>query len=76
MKLVTLFLMLLTTDSNYIVKQFPMIMFPEFTCDDLLKKKVTMDHLPIGVRYFGKSKKGKQVLAYYCKNTLTGKFIQ
>ena len=71
MKLVTLFLMLLTTDSNYIVKQFPMIMFPEFTCDDLLKKKVKMDYLPIGVRY-----KGKQVFAYYCKNTLTGKFIK
>ena len=71
MKLVTLFLMLLTTDSNYIVKQFPMIMFPEFTCDDLLKKKVKMDYLPIGVRY-----KRKQVFAYYCKNTLTGKFIK
>ena len=71
MKLVTLFLMLLTTDSNYIVKQFPMIMFPEFTCDDLFKKKVTMDYLPIGVRY-----KGKQVFAHYCKNTLTGKFVQ
>ena len=76
MKLVTLFLMLLTTDSNYIVKQFQIMMLPEFTCDDLFKKKVTMDHLPIGVRYFGKSKKGKQVFAYYCKNTLTGKFIQ
>ena len=71
MKLVTLFLMLLTTDSNYIVKQFPMIVFPEFTCDDLLKKKVIMDYLPVGVRYFR-----KQVFAYYCKNTLTGKFIQ
>ena len=71
MKLVTLFLMLLTTDSNYIVKQFPMIMFSDFTCDDLFKKKVTMDYLPAGIQY-----KGKQVFAYYCKNALTGKFIQ
>ena len=70
MKLVTLFLMLLTTGSNYTVKQFPMIMFSEFTCDDLLKKKVTMDYLPAGIQY-----KGKQVFAYYCKNALTGKFI-
>ena len=76
MKLITLFLILSTMGNNYTVKYFPMIMFPEFTCDDLLKKKVKMDYLPIGVRYFGKSKKGKQVFAYYCKNTLTGKFIQ
>jgi len=72
MKLVTLFLMLLTTGSNYTVKQFPMIMFSEFTCYDLLKKKVKMDYLPTGIRYY----KGKQVFAYYCRNTLTGKFVQ
>ena len=69
-KFVSLFLMLLNTGASYTVKQLPVMMIPEFTCFDVIKKKVTMDYLPAGVRY-----KGQQVFAYYCKNTLTGKFI-
>ncbi len=71
MKLVTLFLMFASTSASYTVKQIPMMIVPEFTCYDILKSKVKMDYLPIGVTY-----KGKQVFSYYCKNTLTGKFIQ
>jgi len=47
-----------------------MMIIPEFTCYDILKSKVKMDYLPIGVTY-----KGKQVFSYYCKNSLTGKLI-
>ena len=71
MKLVTLFLFFITSSATYSVKQIPMMVAPEVMCFDAFKSKVTFNNLPIGVIH-----QGKQVFAHYCKNSLTGKFIQ
>ena len=69
MKLITLFLLMAQSGPNYAVKQLPIMVAPEMTCHTALANNSIQKDT--GIYY-----KGKQVFAYYCKNSLTGKFIQ
>jgi len=70
MKFITLFLMIVQSGASYTVKQVPIMMLPEMSCYTGLENNTIINELPYGVRY-----RGKEVFAYYCKNTLTGKFF-
>ncbi|ANS05355.1 hypothetical protein [uncultured Mediterranean phage] len=70
MKLITLFLYFATSGSTYTIDKLPLILGPEMTCFTALDNNTIIKQLPDGVKY-----KGKQVFMYYCKNSLTGKFI-
>ena len=68
MKLITLFLLMAQSGPSYAVKQLPIMVAPEMTCHTALaNNSIQKDE---GVFY-----RGKQVFAYYCKNSLTGKFF-
>ena len=67
-KLVTIFLLMAQSGPTYAIKQLPIMVAPEMSCHTALAKK-TIKH-DTGIYY-----RGKQVFAYYCKNSLTGKFI-
>ena len=68
MKLITLFLLMAQSGPSYAVKQLPIMVAPEMTCHTALANNSIQKDT--GIYY-----KGKQVFAYYCKNSLTGKFF-
>ena len=67
-KLVTIFLLMAQSGPSYAIKQIPIMVAPEMTCYTALADKTIQKDT--GIYY-----RGKQVFAYYCKNSLTGKFI-
>ena len=68
MKLITLFLLMSQSSSGYAIKQLPIIVAPEMTCHTALANNTIIKDT--GIYY-----RGKQVFAYYCKNSLTGRFF-
>ena len=68
MKLITLFLLMAQSGPSYAVKQLPIMVAPEMTCHTALANNTMIKD--DGVFY-----RGKKVFAYYCKNSLTGKFF-